>query len=474
MEKQVICENPKWIVNQTIRNYLANTIAISINGVETPVRFRKNSYFTSDSIMKAFSARLHRGKKTIRDIFSRFPVIQYYTDEELDCKLNPAESYLITTDGEAIPIYQQVPCGHCVLCSESKQNSFVQRCNLETQLYEYYPYFCTLTLNRQNLEYVKKECADGKTRQYATLSVRQCQLFMKRLRINLKRMYGGKYDSEIRYAIRGEYGHSKEYIDSHGEYRRGTFRPHYHCIIWNLPAKTSEDYINVKSIIEKSWKLGHSLIVPINPADKQAPNRFKYTAKYMSKTMQNKPVDECKDSFLLTSRKNGSIGAPYVRMQLQRYARQSMNHRLRYYNHFKGRDMAVYFNSWLLNIIFPSFCRLVPSDVRKAVVELSCSKYAPVMSAWSKYMYIPTCEIPLSYETRDLNENCKILTKWYTKHNITCTEELDKLLYEYACMNVRRQEFLHICFDGKEPVDIQKRANVSNYNYNRAKSLEQL
>lgn len=122
------------------------------------------------------------------------------------------------SNGEYIP----VGCGKCPPCRRNRTNGWVFRIMQEDRISDS-AYFVTLTYDGDNLP-----------RSYnglPTLVKSDFQLFMKRLRINLKR--AGKQSSLKYYAV-GEYGSKFK-------------RPHYHAVIFNLPDT---------DLIESTWGKG--------------------------------------------------------------------------------------------------------------------------------------------------------------------------------------------------------------------------
>lgn len=137
-------------------------------------------------------------------------------------------------------------------------------------------YFVTLTYEKSPLFVCKKDCQD----------------FLKRLRINLSRGFvqnSQRYDScanSIRYYLISEYGPS-------------TYRPHYHAIIFNLP-------LDPYPLLNHSWDLGFVQVAEVNPA------RIAYvTAFHVTK---NQVPEMYVPNFSLKSSKPG-LGAHYVKSQ---------------------------------------------------------------------------------------------------------------------------------------------------------------
>lgn len=105
-----------------------------------------------------------------------------------------------------------VPCGHCVGCRMDYIRDWTHRMVYELIANNYQAIFVTLTYDNSHLPM----CIDG-----PTLSKRDCQLFIKRLRKAFP-------DRKIRYYIAGEYGPI-------------THRPHYHAIIYGLSLSDFSD-----------------------------------------------------------------------------------------------------------------------------------------------------------------------------------------------------------------------------------------
>lgn len=163
----------------------------------------------------------------------------------------------------------EVPCGKCVICQRNKQKEWAFRLCVEEK-YSDSALFLTLTYSDDNLPF---DNATGKP----TLVKRDCQLFLKRLR----KAYSGV---KLRYYLVGEYG------SKYG-------RPHYHCILFNLPFKNIED---AQKIIEKFWSFGFVHVGSVNHAS------IMYCSKYSIKIHTDRrdkfPVKE----FMLCSKK------PYI------------------------------------------------------------------------------------------------------------------------------------------------------------------
>lgn len=111
--------------------------------------------------------------------------------------------------------FTEVPCGQCIGCRLDRSRTWANRCLLELEYHDS-AYFVTLTYNDVHLPlhwYADPDTGEA-TAQSASLSKRDFQLFMKRVRKTF-------LDDRIRFFACGEYGPS-------------TFRPHYHAILFGL------------------------------------------------------------------------------------------------------------------------------------------------------------------------------------------------------------------------------------------------
>lgn len=137
----------------------------------------------------------------------------------------------LNKDGKVI-----VPCGKCINCLTNRRESWIIRLIEEFKTKK--ATFLTLTYNDENLVYADSE--------KPTLSKRDVQLFLKRLRKSLKKT--------LKYYCVGEYGSR-------------TDRPHYHLILFN----SSSDDIDK---IQQCWPSGNITIADLNI------RRLVYTTKY--------------------------------------------------------------------------------------------------------------------------------------------------------------------------------------------------
>lgn len=365
-------------------------------------------------------------------------------------------------DGKRYPLYFEVGCGHCEICKESKVNSFVERCRLETQLYNTKPLFLTLTYD----ELHKKECG---------VCLRDVQLFIKRVRINLFRK---GYREKMRYALVSEYGKPPRVL-SNGRKTIG-FRPHYHAILWNIGYKDFQSYNEVRAIIEKSWSLGFVMLRPIDPANDKA---FYYTSKYMRKDC-HVPAG-CNKTFMVCSNRGGSIGSAFY-AGLREHVRETLNIKLKYVNKWNHRTFDVQINRYALNKLLPSFSRSLPYSIKKRVRrfvldyrylyqqgDTNCLSFKDtferVMSVFPKYMYIE----PLPYVHYSLIEkpNNRLLRELLEDEECIC-RVLQKDIAGCYRDSLLREPFLLKLF--AEPIKFDLSALVYKIKRNRQMALERL
>jgi hypothetical protein len=148
----------------------------------------------------------------------------------------------------------QVPCGRCIGCRLARSREWAIRCVHEASLYSSNR-FVTLTYSDDNLP---SDCS---------LSVRELQLFLKKLR---------KIKTGFRYFACGEYGERCKTCDCSrvdcsmlgcGKFVPGLGRPHFHICLFNI-AFADEFYWSRSNgvplfrslILEKIWGKGHCLI----------------------------------------------------------------------------------------------------------------------------------------------------------------------------------------------------------------------
>lgn len=178
-----------------------------------------------------------------------------------------------------------VPCGQCLGCRLDWAADWALRCEKEAKCWPHNS-FITLTYSDDQLPI-------GATTR-STVSKREFQLFMKRLRFEL--------GDGIRFFASGEYGDSND-------------RAHYHALLFNCAfpdrvpwRKSRGNQLYRSAILERLWPYGFSTIGEVNY---QTSN---YVARYVVKKLrgslaQQQYVDR-EPPFVLMSR-NPGIGAAW-------------------------------------------------------------------------------------------------------------------------------------------------------------------
>ena len=179
-------------------------------------------------------------------------------------------------EGDTIPFYIAVPCGHCSVCQVSKQIQFGNRLLLEQYAAELrgtpLSYFVTLTYAPAFLP------QNG-------VNKRDVQLFLKRLRVTLERKFN---IPPFRYCVFSEYGK-----ESH--------RAHYHMILFGLKLGDLKfPYFVLQKYLRKTWYKGFVHVKLCHE------NSFSYLSKYLLKG-SNVP-DGKNPNFYLASNRNGGLG----------------------------------------------------------------------------------------------------------------------------------------------------------------------
>lgn len=163
-----------------------------------------------------------------------------------------------------------LPCGQCIGCRLKYSAQWAARCFHESTMHQS-NCFLTLTFSDKYLP------QDGSVR------IRDCQLFLKRLR-------KFAFPEKLRYAYCGEYGEL-------------FLRPHYHFLIFGFDFKdkylwTERNGVRLfrSQVLERLWPFGNSLIGSVTFESAA------YVARYMLKKQKGK------DSWLKYSEIDSSTG----------------------------------------------------------------------------------------------------------------------------------------------------------------------
>lgn len=204
-----------------------------------------------------------------------------------------------------VPLFYLFSCGTCELCRQKKSSEYSFRAACETAVYPDGVLFVTLTYKAEFLP------RDG-------VSVSHCQNYFKRLRFWLS---SRGLPTDFRYFLVSEYGA-----------KRG--RPHYHFLLWNFPVKSFRTFAQMDGALRFAWMtykldsdgsrtyrysrlrkryypvrttIGHVDIRHVDGSSGCA----SYITRYFNKGSGNLLNYPAK-TFVLSSRKGGSIGARYI------------------------------------------------------------------------------------------------------------------------------------------------------------------
>lgn len=181
--------------------------------------------------------------------------------------------------------YAAVPCGQCLGCRLDWAADWALRCEKEAKCWPHNA-FVTLT-------YSDEELPIGGTSR-STVSKREFQLFMKRLRKEL--------GEGIRFFASGEYGETNE-------------RAHYHALLFNCSFpdrvrwRESRGHTLYRSpLLERLWPFGFSTIGEVN--FQTANYVARYVVKKLRGSMALQQYSDREPPFILMSR-NPGIGAEW-------------------------------------------------------------------------------------------------------------------------------------------------------------------
>ena len=221
-----------------------------------------------------------------------FPRPVWRRADTFEVNVTSGQKYLVRNRGFTFRLnegykepYAAVPCGQCLGCRLDWAADWALRCEKEAKLWPHNS-FVTLTYTDDELP------VGGTTR--STVSKREFQLFMKRLRFEL--------GEGIRFFATGEYGDQND-------------RAHYHAILFNcdfpdkLPWSKPRGHTLYRSpTLERLWPYGFSTI---GECTYQTAN---YVARYVVKKLRGSLADEQyadrEPPFVLMSRRPG-IGADW-------------------------------------------------------------------------------------------------------------------------------------------------------------------
>lgn len=163
--------------------------------------------------------------------------------------------------------YFDCPCGWCLNCRVDKRNAISDRCK-----YAFNEFgsgaFVTFTYDDAHILHLIRQDKYGN--KVATLSHKDSQDMIKRLRISIQRMYKKHPKYEKNTKFHKFCNDSFKYVST-GEYGGQYGRPHIHCLFFGL------DYHHCKKIFKNCWDFG---IVDIRPI---LDGGIDYVLKYLDK-----------------------------------------------------------------------------------------------------------------------------------------------------------------------------------------------
>lgn len=291
---------------------------------------------------------IHLNRESYNKYLYEFPY-NLFSPRRNNITLETMDDYYVIDGltGNTFPMYIQVPCGKCVICRNKKAREWSFRAMCENATAETQPIFITLTYNNTHLP-------------KSGIFKEEIQLFMKRLRIKLDRLY---IKHNLRYFACGEYGSKSG-------------RPHYHMIIWNFPYfETAHRRL---SIIESAWsvptgqyakngspitdKLGFCYCVPCEQG------AISYVMKYMRK--EHTPPAGMNPVFFLSSRKNGGIGAAYARKFKDYYRIHPEQLDMTVLDPYSGKSITMTIPQYYKRIFYPCLSQIISKEVRDAHKKL--------------------------------------------------------------------------------------------------------
>lgn len=166
--------------------------------------------------------------------------------------------------------YHYIPCGYCLNCRVDKQNQLQHRCEEELINYKCGA-FVTFTYDDYHI--VNKLRTDKQGQLVATLSKKDLQRFLYRLRKNIQRKMPDNLLSNhhFKYLAVGEYGGDGQIFD----------RPHFHILFFGL------DFAVCKRIFQRSWQgQGRIKVLPILDGG------ISYVLKYLDKQLFGRQAEE--------------------------------------------------------------------------------------------------------------------------------------------------------------------------------------
>lgn len=325
------------------------------------------------------------------------------------------KSFVPTFTGETCYLLLAVPCGHCELCQERRQNDFSARCNMEAATSYTSPVMVTLTYDRHHLPIEKKVAVHHLTsdpdRMYTTyewrFAGRLSELYHLRKNDMVRRMVWYKKDVQmfldrlrhrwvrssrvpIGYAsilsaddptfagraaaYRAEYPFRYVCVAEYGS-KRG--RPHYHLILYNVPYEIKSQFdfreiAQLKSDILSAWGMclmwqrSEGFYDSRSVQCEVARDAGKYVGKYLSKPNKNG-----RKGFCHCSSRGGGIGAKLIDNRSDFFHEHPEENKIRFVNRL-GQCLEYTLGRYATKRLFPTKSAVV-SDESKQYYRKACS-----------------------------------------------------------------------------------------------------
>lgn len=340
--KSILCTNPRRILNSSLPMLLPIFPYIFDHGRTYNLRpSQRNRIIEGESVYSVFGKKIYD--------FSNDSVV---VDKDT---------------GNTFDFWMLVPCGQCECCQFKKQNSLSQRLLFQHQQEKESTLFVTLTYNSDHLP------VDG-------VSIRDCQLFKKRLNKYMSTYYPG---TKLKYSIFSEYGLGG--------------RPHYHLFIFGFPYSKVADsanylYFNSLQILQYVWRVqdktkyesyedylkhGYPVFRQTNFSKDKNSIGFvnlkivnslpiSYVTKYISKGSNVPPGKH--PNFRLISQ---NLGVEFASSLIPSILHNKSG-RTFYTPRGTMKPKPVSFSTYYINKFFPTLSQSVPLEIRRNLNEIRC------------------------------------------------------------------------------------------------------
>lgn len=209
------------------------------------------------------------------------------------------------------PLLQQCACGQCFECQTLKHQEWLFRIYHEWKdciAKGGYIFFDTLTYDDEHLPHISDFFDIPLDLDNSCFSRKDLRSFVTSLTDRIRNKYGAD-SSLFRRFIAAEYGKDEDYYDEFGRLRKGTIRPHYHCLFFCMVPDL--DVVTLRDMIHDVWSRGrtdnvrfygkHANVFRGNNSDSQLAVS-NYVAKYIQKdtsyrNMIDKRIDYICDNF---------------------------------------------------------------------------------------------------------------------------------------------------------------------------------